>query len=133
MNEEEQVKTVQSYQVRYPIYTVRAAALGREAATECGVYHEETSGDYLGLLFSSRQNALTFVYQNAIDETTNEIHEIPTQSRLVQMARRIRDRGEIGSFVVDYGSYDGESAVEIPIDEIARLVIPEDSDDPYKS
>lgn len=133
MNEQEQIPIVQSYQVRYPVFTVRAAASGREAATECGVYLEETSGAYLGLLFSSREEARSFVYRNAIDETTNEIHEIPTQSRLVQMARRIRDRGEIGSFVVDYGSYDGESAVEIPVDEIARLVIPEDSDDPYKS
>lgn len=133
MIEQATIPSVQSYQIVYPIYTVRAKAIGREAATECGVYLEETSGDYLGLLFSSSTEAKTFMYQNAIDETTNEVHEIPTQSRLVQMARRIRDRGEFNSFVVDYGSFQGVEAVEIPVDELARLVIPEDSEDPFKS
>ncbi len=116
--------TIETKILKYPVYTVRAKVQTQGTSNEIGTYLDVDDGVYLGLLFTGREEALRFMKRNALG-AEDDIFEIPTESRLVQLARRLRDEGTISTIVFDYGVF-GDEVTALPVEELCRRHIPED-------
>jgi len=116
--------TIETKTIKYPVFTVKSKVQTQGTSNEIGVYLDVSSGDYLGLLFTGLEEAKRFMKRNALS-TEDEIVEIGSQSRLVQLARRVRDEGTMEFFVLDYGVF-GDVVTAVPVEELCRISIPED-------
>lgn len=125
--------TIETMNIKYPLFTVKSKVQTQGTTNEVGVYLDVSLGDYLGLLFTGLDEAKRFMQRNALSNE-NEIVEISSESRMVQLARRVRDEGILrthnseGVFVLDYGVF-GDVARAIPVEEFCRKSIPEDAID----
>lgn len=116
--------TVNSIHLKFPMYTVRSKGTMLDQASPIGCFQDQTSGERLGLLFTTQEHAKLFMLRSAIDQTANEVITIPNESRLVYMSRFLLVHKLVDSLVLNYGA--GIEAIELPLDEIAHRVIPED-------
>lgn len=116
--------TIETKTIKYPVFTVKAKVQTQGTSTEIGAYLDVHEGVYLGLLFTGREEAQRFMQRNALG-AEDDVFEIPTESRLVQLARRLRDEGTIDTIVFDYGVF-GNEATALPVEELCRRHIPED-------
>lgn len=115
---------IETKTLKYPIFTVKSKVQTQGTSNEIGVYLDVQDGAYLGLLFTGREEARRFMQRNALG-AEDDIFEIPSESRLVQLCRRLRDTGTIDTLVLDYGVF-GDEVTAIPVEELCRQTIPED-------
>lgn len=116
--------TIETKTIKYPVFTVKAKVQTQGTSNEIGAYLDVQDGAYLGLLFTGREEAQRFMQRNALGDE-DDIFEIPNESRLVQMARRLRDDGTISTIVFDYGVF-GNEVTSLPVEELCRRHITED-------